>query len=133
MLPSALVAGIPAALDCLIAALLQVDPARRPSSAFEVMQRLAAISGKLVEEPAEIARAYLTTPRLVGRERSLRRFRDCLRRAAHGAGGGLMFHGVAGAGRSRLLDACVLEAKTSGALVLRAAGRAISRELIDVN
>jgi hypothetical protein len=126
--PSSIVPGIPPALDALVLSLLRLDPARRPSSAFEVMQRLAAIADKPLVESAEIARAYLSTPVLVGREVQQRRFRRALRRAMHGDGSGLLFEAASGLGRSRLLDACVLEAKTSGATVLRLAGRAARPE-----
>jgi hypothetical protein len=122
--PSAVVAGIPMALDALILSLLRMDPASRPSSAFEVMQRLAAIAGQPLTESGEISHAYLSTPSLVGRDAQQRRFAQCLSRAMHAQGGGVLLSGAPGLGRSRLLDACVLEAKTSGATVLRFAGRA---------
>ncbi|HKP62662.1 MAG TPA: protein kinase [Polyangiales bacterium] len=126
--PSALVPEIPSALDALILSLLQVDPARRPNSAFEVMQRLSALSGKPLADSAEVARAYLSTPLLIGRDSQTRRFRQSLQHAAHAEGGGILFEGASGSGRSRLLSACALEAQTSGAIVLRAGGRAARPE-----
>jgi serine/threonine-protein kinase len=42
--PSHVVPEIPAALDDLVMSLLHVEPGLRPQSAFEVMQRLAAIA-----------------------------------------------------------------------------------------
>jgi hypothetical protein len=119
-----LVPGIPSALDTLVSSLLRVDPARRPSSAFEVLQRLAAIAGEPIAESALIARAYLSTPVLVGRDTLQWRFHSSLERAQLAHGGGLLFEGASGLGRTRLLDSCVLEAKTSGAIVLHLAGRA---------
>jgi tetratricopeptide (TPR) repeat protein len=139
--PSALVPGVPAALDALVHALLRIDPSLRPNSAFEVMQRLAAIAGVDRAETELTSAAYLTTPRLVAREHELRRFRRQLRKALMGQGSGIAFEAVPGLGRSRLLDACVLEAKTAGATVLRVVGtatsdpfdaaRAIATELFD--
>jgi tetratricopeptide (TPR) repeat protein len=126
--PGQLVTGIPKALDELVLALLRIDPARRPRSAFEVMQRLAAIAGVAYTASETISRAYLATPTLTGRNVEQRRFRQCLRKAAHAAGGGLLFEGASGVGRSRLLDRCVLEAKTTGATVLRLNGRAARPE-----
>jgi tRNA A-37 threonylcarbamoyl transferase component Bud32 len=120
--PSDVVAEIPAALDDLVSSLLRIDPARRPRSAFEVMQRLAAIAGCAQAESPDISQAYLSTPTLVGREAELRHFQRHLRRVLDGQGGTVLFEGLAGAGRSRLLDACVLEAKILGATVLRASG-----------
>jgi hypothetical protein len=119
-----LVPGTPSALDTLVSSLLRVDPARRPSSAFEVLQRLAAIAGEPIAESALIARAYLSTPVLVGRDALQRRFGSSLERARLAQGGALLFEGASGLGRTRVLDNCVLEAKTSGAIVLRLAGRA---------
>ena len=45
-----------------------LDRSARPQSAAEVMERLCAIAGLPLEERAEVSRAYLTTPTLVGRE-----------------------------------------------------------------
>jgi hypothetical protein len=118
--PSARVPGIPAALDHLVMSLLSLEPALRPPSAFEVMQRLAAIADLPCVEPAGVARAYLTTPVLVGRDATLADVRDRLTRSLVGRGGGVIIGGAPGVGRSRMLDACALEAKTLGATVLRA-------------
>src|ERR1700742_3433512 len=43
--PSAFAPAVPAALDDLVLSLINVEPALRPASAFDVMQRLAAIAG----------------------------------------------------------------------------------------
>jgi hypothetical protein len=122
--PSHWVSGIPPALDLLCAALLRLDPAQRPRSTFEVMQRLQAISGIEHDEPESAGRAYLTTPALVGREALMRRVRSHVRRALHGDGAALRIESPSGFGRSRALDACALEAKTLGAIVLRASAGA---------
>lgn len=115
--------AVPAALEALVQSTLQMDPARRPGSAFEVRQRLAAVSGKPLAESAEIVSAYLSTPILVGRDAELRQFRHFMRRMLQGDGLGLMLQGASGTGRSRLLAECVLEVEASGAIVLRADGR----------
>ena len=67
-----------------------------------------------------VSRAYLATPTLVGRERALVAVRKRLLSLARGDGGALLIEGEPGSGRSRLLDACALEAKLLGAAVLRA-------------
>jgi hypothetical protein len=118
--PSARVPGIPAALDDLVMSLLSLEPTLRPRTAFDVMQQLAAIGGFERSEPEGVSRAYLSTPTLVGREQLLEELRAKLTRAMRGRGGGLIVRADAGLGRSRVLDACVLEAKTLGATVLRA-------------
>jgi hypothetical protein len=125
--PSAIVPDIPPELDALVLALLRVDPDHRPRSAFEVMQRLAAIGGVSVFEEAEVSQAYLSTPTLVGRDAELRRFSSAARQAAQGAGRALWVEGPAGVGRSRLLDAWVLEARTLGLAVARGVGDPAAR------
>jgi hypothetical protein len=118
--PSARVAGVPPALDDLVMSLISPEPSLRPPSAFEVMRRLAAIAGLEIEESASVAEAYLAAPVLVGRGPVLARLRELLVRALSVGGSGALIRGEAGLGRSRMLDACALEAKTLGARVLRA-------------
>ena len=124
--PSHVVADIPPALDELVLSLLRIDPARRPHSVFEVMQRLAAIAGIAQVESHDAPQAYLATPTLVGRDGELRQFRRHLRAALEGRGRSVLFEGAPGVGRSRLLEACVLEAKIQGATVLRSRGQSAS-------
>ena len=118
--PSASVPEIPPALDELVLSLLAIEPALRPRNAYEVMQRLSAIAGLAQAEPEGVARAYLAAPQLVGREQPLHALRGKLNGALRGRGGGTLIRAEAGLGRSRMLDACALEAKTLGAIVLRA-------------
>ena len=126
--PSAAAAQVPEALDALVMSLLSLDPALRPRSAYDVMQRLLALSGECAED-AQVSQAYLVTPSLIGREQTLGAVRAAIAHAARGRGGGLLLCGTPGVGRSRLLDACALEAKTLGATVLRATGRALDGPL----
>jgi hypothetical protein len=118
--PSARVADIPAALDDLVLSLISLEPASRPKSAFDVMQRLAAIAELACTESDDVSRAYLSTPTLVGRSELLATLRQKLTASRAAQGPGVLITGAAGVGRSRLLDACVLEAKTLGLTVLRA-------------
>jgi tetratricopeptide (TPR) repeat protein len=118
--PSAYVAAIPEALDDLVLSLINLEPTMRPRSAFEVMQRLAAIAGIVSDESIDVSRAYLTTPVLVGRDQVLAKVREKITRALNGRGSGSIVRAAPGMGRSRVLDACALEAKTLGATVLRA-------------
>jgi tetratricopeptide (TPR) repeat protein len=130
--PSFLVDGIPAALDSLILSLVSTDPASRPHSAYEVMQRLAAIAGLPRAEPESVSRAYLSTPTMVGREGLVSMIGHETARAVEGRGRGVLIQGAAGLGRSRLLDATALAAKALGSTVLRAYGGATSGESFNV-
>ncbi|HKP55337.1 MAG TPA: serine/threonine-protein kinase [Polyangiales bacterium] len=121
--PSVRVPDVPSGLDDLVLALINPEPTLRPHSAYEVMQRLAALADLPEREAAAVSAAYLTTPTLVGREAMLRDFRERLVASRVSRAGALLFEGPAGVGRSRLLDACALEAKTLGFTVLRARAR----------
>jgi len=136
--PSRIVPEIPKALDGLVLSMLDPNPALRPRSAFEVMQRLAALAHLREREPTNVAKAYLATPELVGRDAILTRLRQRCGEASGGQGGTVIIDGQAGMGRSRVLDVCALWAKTLGATVLRGRGsaghaseRSLSRQLAE--
>jgi hypothetical protein len=118
--PARLVPEIPAALSQLIVQLLALDRAARAQSAAEVMERLCTIAELPSEELGDVSRAYLATPTLVGRDKALRSIRSRMLALVRGDGGTLLVDGAGGSGRSRLLDACVLEGKLLGAQVARA-------------
>jgi hypothetical protein len=118
--PSNLIAGIPPALDDLVLGMLRIDAGSRPKSAAEVMERLVPLLPGPAEDELRAARAYLSTPRLVGRDHLVAQFRKRMMRAAKGHGGGFAVVGAEGAGRSRMVDAFVLEAKLIGAIAVRA-------------
>ena len=118
--PSSLIEGIPAALDALVLDLLHLEASARPENAAEVMERLAAIEGRPLEENLLVSQSYLSTPNLVGREAPLARARAKVVRATRSRGGAVFVKGGAGVGRTRFLHACLLEAKLAGGLVLRA-------------
>ena len=65
--------------------LLSLEPALRPRSAFEVMQRLLAIAGleRTTSRPS-VSQAYLATPLMVGRDEQLAALRGtcCATRCA---------------------------------------------------
>jgi hypothetical protein len=114
-----LVPELPEALESLVHQLLSLDRTARPASAAAVMERLTATAGLPADEAIDVRRAHLAVPVLVGREALLRDARELVASAAQGRGGALVLEGARGSGRSRALDACVLEAKLLGALVLR--------------
>jgi tetratricopeptide (TPR) repeat protein len=117
---SSLVTDVPGPLEALVSSLLSLEPSLRPHTAFDVMRRLSAIADLERVEPEGVTRAYLTAPAVVGRERVFRTLRAHMTRAFRGRGRSLLLVGAPGTGRSRMLDAFGLEAKTRGATVLRA-------------
>ncbi|HKP62758.1 MAG TPA: protein kinase [Polyangiales bacterium] len=120
VVPSRYVADIPPDLDQLVMALLSLSAARRPSSAAAVIERLTAIAGLSIEEQLLVQRSFLSTPSLVGRDGVLQQIRKQMIQAARGRGSKLFLTGPRGVGRSRMVDACALEAKLASATVLRA-------------
>lgn len=118
--PSAVVPDIPPALDSLVMSMLNLDPATRPRTAFEVMQRLATVAGLAHEETLDVTHAYLSTPVVVGRDPLIADLRARIELALRKAGSGALVEGPPGVGRTRMLDVCALESKVAGATVLRA-------------
>ena len=118
--PQRMAPDMPPALDQLVMQLLSLDRSARPQTAAEVMARLTTIGDLELEEHDAVTRAYLSTPTLVGRDGALIAVRKHVINLARGQGFTLQIDGAAGSGRSRFLDACVLEGKLLGATVLRA-------------
>ncbi|MBN1652725.1 MAG: protein kinase [Deltaproteobacteria bacterium] len=120
IVPSKIITDIPAALDNLVISLLSLDKLARPINAAEVIDRLNAIADLPEKEPLELSQAYISTPPLVGRERFTTLFRKMMPGVMASRGGTVMVESVAGVGRTRLLNALVLEGKLAGALVITA-------------
>lgn len=118
--PSRFEPKIPKELDKLVISLVHLDPMARPSSAAEVIERLSTIANVRVDEQLLERQAYLSAPTLVGRDQQILQIRKQIVRAVRRRGGVLLITGASGLGRSRFLDACVLEGKLLGATVLRA-------------
>lgn len=118
--PSAIDPKVPASLSDLVMELLQLNRSLRPRTAGTVMERLCAIAGLPLDEQPDVAQAYLTTPALVGRDEQLGVVRERMVASSSGKGGTIVVQGPSGSGRSRFLDACVLEAKLLGSHVIRA-------------
>ncbi len=118
--PSAIVEDIPKELDSLVLSLIDLDPVARPVNAAEVTERLSAIAGFRHDEQLLVSKAYLSTPVLVGRKQHIAAVRRRVLGAPRKLGAALWIEGPAGVGRTRFLDACVLEAKLAGATVLKA-------------
>jgi hypothetical protein len=121
--PSAHVQDLPKALDELLLQLVSPLAAGRPPTTIDVIERLSGIDG--VEHERALAggtnaTSRLVTPAFVGREAELRWVRRRLTRARRGKGRALLVSAARGAGRSRFLDACVLQARLTGTRALRA-------------
>lgn len=112
--PSNLVPDVPPALERLILSLLQLEPAARPENAAEVIERLSALVDFDTSERHVVSQAYLRSPSLLGRESSLQRVRQHLRRALGGQGNVIVVTGDSGVGRSRFMGVCLLEGKLQG-------------------
>ena len=120
--PIELLHDVPPALDALVVDLLCLEPDGRPANAAEVMQRLAAISGEALSEQLQVAQAYLSMPTLVAREVPLQSVRRRLRKVLRSRSRSrtIVISGAAGVGRSRFLDACVLDGALLGVACARA-------------
>ena len=115
-----LVPGLPQPLVELTMELLSLDRMARPGSAADVMRRLCGIAGLPIAEDVAVSRAYLTTPVLVGRDALQVTLRRSLLRVMNGDGETMLIEGQAGSGRTRALDACVLDGRMLGVQVVRA-------------
>jgi hypothetical protein len=122
--PSELAPGIPEALDRLVLSLLDLEPFGRPASAALVIEQLNAI-GELEPEPVEhAAESYLSSSRMVGRDRETAWFRERLELALTRRGSEVLIEGPPGIGKTRLLEELAVEAQVKGLAVLRADARA---------
>jgi hypothetical protein len=120
--PSALAPDVPKALDVLILRLIDADPLGRPASAAEVIGRLTGIGELAAEgttETRRLALSFLSNPRFIGRTEPLDRVQSRVDAALRGQGGAVCIEGVAGVGRSRLLEEIGVRAQLAGALVVR--------------
>jgi hypothetical protein len=110
---------VPEGVSNLVMELLHLDRMARPASAAAVMERLAAQAGLPLFEHEAVPQAYLAMPTLIGRRAPIEQVRASLVAAMRDSATQIVIEGAAGTGRSRLLDACVLEAKLLGMVVLR--------------
>ncbi|MBN1655661.1 MAG: protein kinase [Deltaproteobacteria bacterium] len=117
--PSERVASIPKELDDLVMSLINVDPMTRPVNAVEVMERLSAIAGLEIDDRLIVSKSYLSTPTLVGRDKQLLRVQKSIDNAVTGKGATVVVEGDSGVGRSRFLDALLLQGRLTGAAIVK--------------
>lgn len=120
--PDQMLAGTPADLSTLAMALLDPDPARRPTG--ETL--IALTSGDAAER--EQAQGRLARSALVGRERERAALGDAIARAAAGRTSVVHVKGPSGVGKTALLAGLREDAIARDALVLR--GRCYERETV---
>lgn len=121
--PSALVHGIPEALDSLVLSMLSTDPRARPVIAAEVIARLTVIAELPPEDSSEVerlAQSFLASPRFIGRATELRRVHELVQGVSTGHGGAIRIEAVAGMGRTRLLEEIGMGGQMAGLAVIRA-------------
>lgn len=113
--------NVPLYLDALILQLLSKKPEDRPSSATEVLERLAAgDAGReqmLTPEPTFLL-GRIVRGRMVGRERELREIRQLWKKALGGQGQLLLISGEPGIGKSRLVRELFTQVDVSGRAAL---------------
>jgi len=117
------VGGIPAELDELVLALIDLDPDSRPSSAAEVMDRLGAIAGIAPDYDERVQRSYLHGAQLVGRDAERQWLTARLNQAFEGGGNGVLIEGPSGLGKSSLLEDILRRARLAGARVVSVRAR----------
>jgi hypothetical protein len=115
-----LVSDLPPAMAALVMSLLSLDETARPRSASEVIERVSASAGRQRTDDVDFGRAFLTAPKLVGRDDAIATIRRHVLQARARRGTTLLIEGEPGAGRTRLLERCALEGRLAGAMVLRA-------------
>jgi serine/threonine protein kinase len=113
-------ADVPPALDGLIGALLSAEPAERPFSAAEIIDRLQVVHPTSpLSESAPLADGFLESRAFVGRVWERKKLRSALKRVHAGSAMSVAIHGPTGIGRTRLLSELAFDARASGALVLQ--------------
>lgn len=112
---------LPAGLDALIASLLATEPLARPGSAAEVIDRLAQLVD-LPTDDVEVARGFLASTMMVGREREVALVRGCIAEVASGLGHCVVIEADSGTGKTRLLREVALQAQLAGLRVVEATG-----------
>jgi serine/threonine protein kinase len=120
--PSSMVDGVPEDLDRLCAALLEVDPERRPDGG-EVLARLGIAPDGFRTESPDSSRAPF-----VGRDKELDELRRAFERTREGATVAAFIRGSSGMGKSTLVRKFLHEVETDPAQPIVLKGRCHERE-----
>ncbi|MDP9068693.1 MAG: protein kinase [Actinomycetota bacterium] len=118
---------VPRPLEMLILSLLEKDPEKRPASADEVKERLAAcasVSSSEREVAADAAPAWaveqMAAGVFVGRSDEMEQLKRALSHALSGDGRVVLVEGEPGVGKTRLVEQLATYARLRGAQVLTA-------------
>jgi len=130
--PDVLDPSLPRALCDLVMALLSLESRARPASAAEVFERLTAIAELPVERAPELAQAFLTSPKLIGRDAARGALGKRLRHARAGRGYSAALVAKAGMGRTRMLATVVLQSKLAGATAVSVGATAVGSGLLSL-
>jgi hypothetical protein len=111
---------VPAELDALLMSLLQLDPAARPASSDELIDRLNTLAGlEPAADDGEI-QGYVHSKSFVGRVEERQRASQFLRDAQHGFKRALLVEAAPGFGRTRFLEELSVMARLGGATPITA-------------
>jgi len=122
---------LPDELDDLIRSLLRPDEHARPSNAAEVIGRLTGIGDLPPVAADEVARSFISSSAVVGRDNERARLRQLIDDVQDGRGDAVALRGRAGSGKSRLLLELRVAAEVSGVPVARLDGSAAGPGFID--
>lgn len=117
---------MPPELDALLSSLLRIDPGERIASTSALIDSLNAIA-ELEPENADVVQGYIESKVFVGRSRELARVSNLLHAVSEGGTVSLIIEGVAGSGRSRLLQELLVLARIAGARALSAGADSATR------
>jgi tetratricopeptide (TPR) repeat protein len=117
-LPSAMVAGIPAALDVVVTGLLKLSPQDRIGYADDVAALLESAVGTAERSPSPKPTTYLYRSGFVGRRETFAQLEYAIDRAVDGRGSKVFVTGASGAGKTRLvLEAAALASEKGMAVI----------------
>jgi hypothetical protein len=122
--PSTIRDGISPAIDSLVMSLLATRPEARPSNAADVVAAIEAAAGIDPDPGLDVARGWLMSASMVGREPELRLMQRGVEDALDERGSVIAIEAPTGLGKTRLAREAGLEAQVAGMIVVHARGRA---------